>query len=436
MNPDHPLLIKVDCHERGSALTSLIAPFTSDEFLAQHWEQAPLRISRNDSEYFNRLMTPEECEDALAAACLRNGEAVELLGEAARTLPPFKRDSAFAAGAAFERGATIRIVSAHRFHPPLLRLTRELERFFSFPVRINLYWTPEQQQGLNRHWDTHDVLVLQVAGRKHWRVFDSPVALPLQSPPPLPFEDQCSLPRGRGAVRTDELMRERSQQAELRDEFTLEQGDALYIPRGFVHEAWTSDQASAHLTIGIHVLTWTDLLTVMLGRVANRDERFRRALPVGFATEMSGDELQEQARQLWQTMADHAEVADAFEEMAEIFIRTRSSIGGDLNAGSPATLSEQSIVARRSGLLCRLIVKDDVVALYYGHGEFGAPRAMEEALRFIARTERFRVPDIPGGLNRRSQLALARRLISDRFLRIVNTSASEINRSAPEYTDA
>lgn len=422
MNPDHSFLIKADCHDPGSALTALIAPFTSDEFLTRYWEQAPLRISRNDPEHFARLITPEECEDALAAACVRQGEAVEVLGEAAKSLPPFKRDSAFAAGAAFERGATIRIISVQRFHPPLLRLTRELERFFSYPVRVNLYWTPEQQQGLNRHWDTHDVLVLQVAGRKHWRVFDSPVALPLQSPPPLPFEDHSSLPRGRGAVRTDELMREMSGQARLLDEFTLEQGDALYLPRGFVHEAWTTDQASAHLTIGIHVLTWTDLLTMMLGRVANRDERFRRALPIGFATEMSGDEFQEQARQLWQTMADPAEVADAFEEMAEIFIRTRSSIGGDLNAGSPATLSEQSIVARRSGLLCRLIVKDDVVALYYGHGEFGAPRAMAEALRFIARTERFRVSEIPGGLNQRSQLALVRRLVSDRFLRIVSAT--------------
>ena len=420
VNPGPPPAPQRAARRDEAALSSLIAPLTSDEFLARYWEQAPLRISRNDREYFAHLMTPEACEDALTAACLRQGEAVELLGEAAKSLPHFRGDSAFSAGAAFDRGATIRIVGAQRFHPPLLRLTRELERFFSFPVHVNLYWTPAQQQGLNRHWDTHDVLVLQVAGRKHWRVFEAPVTLPLQSPPPLPFEDQQALAHGRGAVRTDEQMRELSGRARLLDEFTLEQGDALYLPRGFPHEAWTTDQSSAHLTIGIHVLTWTDLLTVLLGRVANQDERFRRALPIGFASEITGTELPEQARELWQSVAGQAEAAEALEELAQVFIRTRSSIGGDLNAGDPATLSAQTLVAKRSGLLCRLIVKGEVVALYYGHSEFGAPRAMEQALRFIARTERFRVADIPGGLNRRSQLALVRRLVSDRLLRIVS----------------
>ncbi|MBL8208082.1 MAG: cupin-like domain-containing protein [Blastocatellia bacterium] len=409
-------------HKPESALASLLAPVTTDEFLTQHWEQAVLRIHRQDRDYFRRLLSPEAIENVLTTACLSHSDAVELLGEMARTETNCKRDSVSSIASAFDRGATVRIRNTQRFHPPLLKLTRDLERTFSAPVRINLYWTPGRQQGLSRHWDTHDVLVLQVAGRKHWRVFEAPVKLPLQAPPPLPFEDHRTLYRTRGAVRSEELMRELAGASALREEFILEQGDVLYLPRGVPHEAWTSAPSSVHLTVGLHVLTWTDLLAVALGQVANQDERFRRALPLGFAAETLGGEAgQQQAQELLRSFVQHLNVTPAFEELAEVFIHTRPSISGNLQAGTEniAALDPQTCVGPRSGLLCRLIIKTETVALYFGHGEFEAPRAMEDALRFIATTERFRVDEVPGGLSRRNQLALVRHLIAQRFLCIV-----------------
>jgi len=52
-------------------------------------------------------------------------------------------------------------------------------------------------------------------------------------------------------------------------ELMLTAGDLLYMPRGFLHEAWTTDEPSTHLTVGLHVVRWLDLLSVALAQVSN-----------------------------------------------------------------------------------------------------------------------------------------------------------------------
>lgn len=421
-------MLQINPGAPASALERLLAPLTRDEFFAQYWEHLPLRIHRGDHQFFHYLIRPEELGDVLTTACLTQSEAVEFLGEAARAETKGKRDSAFSVSAAFARGVTVRLLNAQRFHPPLWKLTRDLESLLSFPVRINLYWTPPQQRGLKRHWDTHDVMVLQIAGRKHWRILESPAHLPLQSPPPLPFEDTRTLPQTRGAVPSHEVMHELLAQSAVRDELTLEQGDLLYLPRGVAHEAWTSEQASAHLTVGLHVLTWTDLLAVALGQVANRDERFRKALPPGFAAEtIPGEVWHQQAQELLHALAQHWDLTVASEELAQVFIRTRSFVSGSFQVESQKTtpLQSETVVRRRPGLLAHLIVKEQAVSLYFGHGTFAAPRAMETALRFIAQTESFPIGAIPGGLNLRNQCALVRQLLAQQFLDMMPTTSAD-----------
>lgn len=402
------------------ALANLIAPITTEDFLAQYWEQSPLRVARSKRDYFGKILHPQEIEEVLTTACLTHSDSIELLGEAAKNETGLQRHSMHFLAEAFNRGGTIRLLHTQRFHPPLRHLTRDLERGLSCPVGANLYWTPPQQQGLQRHWDMHDVLVLQIAGRKHWRVCEAPVALPLQSPPAVSLEEQRTLMWERGAVPT-KTMHAMSEQSAIQSEFTLEQGDTLYLPRGVPHEAWTGESASAHLTIGFHVLTWTDLLGVALGQVANQDARFRKALPMGFAASTLDEGLwQEQVQALLQSFVERLNVTNAFEELAEIFIRNRPDVGSPGESEMESALDADTRLAHHSGRLCRVIVQAEAVALYWGHGKFEAPRVMETALRFIAQTSSFRVGEIPGGLSQRNQIALVRQLVVKRFLRVLS----------------
>jgi len=56
----------------------------------------------------------------------------------------------------------------------------------------------------------------------------------------------------------------------------------LYLPRGCIHSAATSDSYSAHVTIGISVYTWSDLIQALVENSAD-DKGLRPALPGGFA---------------------------------------------------------------------------------------------------------------------------------------------------------
>ena len=67
---------------------------------------------------------------------------------------------------------------------------------------------------------------------------------------------------------------------------TMRAGDTLYLPRGWLHQAMTSDTRSLHLTVGINVATWRDAVRAAVDEAAEEDVLFRRGVgPDGAAPE-------------------------------------------------------------------------------------------------------------------------------------------------------
>src|SRR5208283_1139855 len=98
--------------------------------------------------------------------------------------------------------------------------------------------TPGNTAGFSPHYDTHEVFVVQVGGRKRWRIYEPPIVLPHRSQPFVRA----------GYAPPAPLL-----------ECELCPGDLLYLPRGYVHSATTSEGYSAHVTIGLTVYTWVEL---------------------------------------------------------------------------------------------------------------------------------------------------------------------------------
>jgi hypothetical protein len=168
----------------------------------------------------------------------------------------------------FADGATMVLQGLHRTWQPVIAFSQDLAADLGHPVQVNAYVTPAQSTGFSDHYDVHDVFVLQVEGRKQWRI----------RPPvhPLPLRDQPW---------TDH--RPSVEQAATRApliETVLEPGDCLYLPRGYLHSATALGEVSTHLTIGVH--PWTrqhlaeEVLHVALARAAE-DPALRRSLPLG-----------------------------------------------------------------------------------------------------------------------------------------------------------
>jgi hypothetical protein len=112
-------------------------------------------------------------------------------------------------------------------------------------TRLNMYVTPPGQQGFKSHFDSHDVYVLQIQGKKRWRVF----AVPLVAHPVSDWGEK-------------KLARARSSLGEPLLDVVIQPGDALFIPRGFVHEAdcldADLDTVAVHITVAVNTVKVAD----------------------------------------------------------------------------------------------------------------------------------------------------------------------------------
>ncbi|MDT5157411.1 MAG: hypothetical protein QOH51_1768 [Acidobacteriota bacterium] len=153
-------------------------------------------------------------------------------------------------------GATLVLDAVDELCEPVEELARNLELFFREHVQVNLYAGWQTSRGFDLHWDDHDVFILQVAGRKKWSVYGQTRPFPLVN---------------------DVLKAEKPAHAPLW-EGTLEDGDLLYIPRGWWHVAEPLAEPTLHLTVGVHNRTGLDLLRWLTERV-RACETLRRDLP-------------------------------------------------------------------------------------------------------------------------------------------------------------
>jgi ribosomal protein L16 Arg81 hydroxylase len=255
-------------------LTALIAPARAEDFFRDHWERKPLHLSRGDAHYYDSILTNGDLEIIISSADLRypaiqlarNGSYLAAEAYTKNT----KHGSEFFNGvpdigqiqSEYRSGATVVLPALQRTWAPLRELCAALENEFSHAVHANAYLTPGDSPGFTPHYDTHEVFVLQIAGTKQWRIYEPPLALPHRTQSFTPIGYALPAP----------IL-----------ELELKPGDLLYLPRGYVHAANTSHSHSAHITIGMTVYTWVELISELLA-ASKEIAGFRTALPPGFAT--------------------------------------------------------------------------------------------------------------------------------------------------------
>ena len=145
--------------------------------------------------------------------------------------------------AAFLDGCSIVNNHADLLSPSLAALCLDLQR--SFPhAYVNTYLTPPNAAAVNAHADDRDVFVIQVLGEKQWKVYGE---VPIPYPSTNEQLGKNNLPVPNSVLQKKPLFN-----------ITLKQGDVLYMPRGFVHEASTSSsEPSFHATVALATHDWS-----------------------------------------------------------------------------------------------------------------------------------------------------------------------------------
>jgi ribosomal protein L16 Arg81 hydroxylase len=166
--------------------------------------------------------------------------------------------------AQFTAGATIVLQGLHRLWPPLIDFVRQAVDELGHPVQANAYITPPANRGFDPHYDVHDVFVLQASGQKRWIVHEPVHDHPLPSQPWTQHREAITK-----RVTHDPVI-----------DTVLSEGDALYLPRGWIHSARAMETTSVHLTIGVSPLTGIDVARTVIDELATVDA-LRTSLPMG-----------------------------------------------------------------------------------------------------------------------------------------------------------
>jgi ribosomal protein L16 Arg81 hydroxylase len=385
--------------EPADALELTLAPVDAQVFLDEHWDKAPLVVARDEPGRFLQLLAPADVERLVCEGRLR-APGFRLVKEGAQLpLSGYTEDIPWRPGSfsgtpvvervaeELERGATLVLQALHLRWRPAALYCRGLEMSLGCPVQANAYLTPATSRGFAVHHDTHDVFVLQVSGRKSWRVYEPVVELPLKQQRWSPRLGDPGPPV---------------------DEFTLEAGQTLYLPRGWPHEATTSDDESLHLTIGLHPTTRMDALRMALDSCAD-DPEFRRSLAADGS--LPGE--------LLESLAARLEPAEVARRARRRFVAGRKPILHDQLSQVRALdgLTADDPVKRRPTVIADLEEANGATVLVFEGKEVRFPPKAAEAVRALAGTAGpLRARDLPGPLDEEGRLVLVRRLVREGFL--------------------
>jgi ribosomal protein L16 Arg81 hydroxylase len=232
-------------------LEDLVAPLSEREFLDSFSRKRRVVVKTTQPERAASLLSWATINHLIAGLMPSSKIYVSLKGKACAELMyrrgPEGRMCPDALQQLAAQGVSIVLDEIHKYAPPIGTLADAIERRIGHKVGVNCYITFGTTSAFKPHYDTHDVLAVQVQGAKRWRGYGIPIAYPLKGLSP------------RVDIALDNPVWE-----EL-----IEPGDVLYVPRGEAHDAVSEVKPSVHLTFGILAPNGIDLLNWMVQRAQN-----------------------------------------------------------------------------------------------------------------------------------------------------------------------
>jgi len=389
---------------RHASFADLLYPTTIEDFYENYYEKKPLHIHRRDVSYYADILSERDMDlffqnhqiPSSTLRMTRNGEEIAsarfsqagngALVDTAKLLD------------LYGEGNTIVVNSGDRSIPRLIQYRDRMERELECRLQFNLYVTPQGAQGFAAHYDDHDVFILQVSGRKNWRLFHSPVELP---------STRQGHKKGTYELGAPKLTCE------------LFPGDLLYIPRGVLHEAETKGFASIHVTFGLHPTYWFDLVRELATAAQDRPE-FRGAVPNSLAGALRRLDFRIKFQALCQALVADVDIESLVDRQA----RERDRVAHPDNGGCFLDLARLEDVTLDTALRLRApsrceagAAPKSIVILSRG-AKLTLPSFLAKSVDGILERGAIVVREIGGLINDEGRVELARKLVRAGILAI------------------
>ncbi|VDN06892.1 unnamed protein product [Thelazia callipaeda] len=270
-----PFSASEDSTENGlNAFKWLIHPFGMKKFFKMVFQKKELHVCHNNLKYYGNLFSTTKFIDILQMEYIEYGTNVNVAvykDQKRYTLNGVGKVYPYSIKNSLLDGHSIQFTNPQSFCDSIWYYCDLLQEVFGSFVGANTYLTPPNSAGFAPHWDDIDAFLLQLEGRKYWKIYK-------------PVEEDEMLPRVPSDNFTDDDMTDRT----LVFDGWLEQGDLLYIPRGFIHQGFADESIhSLHLTISVgRNITYADLLEEIvppaISIFANKQVDIRKSLPLRY----------------------------------------------------------------------------------------------------------------------------------------------------------
>jgi hypothetical protein len=269
--------------------------------------------------------------------------------------------------------------------PHLAELTDALAARLGVRVGLNLYASWKADDGLALHWDTHGVIVLQLAGRKQWTVH--------HPSRPDPVKDDAFEPPAADAEPAWSGM--------------LEDGDMLYLPRGYPHVASAVDGASMHLTISLSEPTGVTFLK-WLAPLLRDVPQIRASLPRAGDTAAEAAWLETMREMIGAHLTPEVLASYRTEQAASMPMRPRFALP-ELQRAQPGTWNASTQLRLPGDPAIRLLrTPGGGRKALFGGQRWACSDATARALGRLSGDEWTRLEDIEEGLDLRDRGELRR----------------------------
>lgn len=380
-----------------SSLNILLGDTSKEHFYTNYFEKAPALFTAANANSPNPISI-DDLDALITSAPARTGlRIVRCTAEGVtQSVTPVNRDGIpdlQYVHSKYSEGFTLILNGVHRRWPAIASFTAGLMQELVHQVGVNLYLTPARSQGFDAHYDGHDVFVWQLSGKKKWQVFSAAVTSPLEN---------------------QKVEFDINDMGETLFQEELQPGSVLYIPRGFVHRAVTSEQNSMHLTIGIHSCRRVDLLGAAVSEAAKLIEEFRYSI----LPETPDEELAKILGQLGKQLLSEEVSSKAIASLRRQMAVKNDALEGNWFAAQEflPCLDLSSKVKIRQGLILFASLENGEAIIVASDASLSGPSSIFSALQFIASHNQFVVGDLPDKLSNESKLVLIRRLIKEGLL--------------------
>jgi 50S ribosomal protein L16 3-hydroxylase len=130
--------------------------------------------------------------------------------------------------------------------PRISGIVKDVSTYISAQTIVSGYAAFSGKSSYRSHWDTRDVFAVQLLGRKRWVIKQPNFELPLY-------------------VQQTKDMPQFSEPEDIYLDVVLEQGDVLYIPRGWWHNPLPMGGETFHLAVGTFAPTGFDYIKWLVG---------------------------------------------------------------------------------------------------------------------------------------------------------------------------